>query len=75
MVSVHDVFHQTCLSEEGEVVAEWLKKRNMSYWSVASALNAAETSELLAERRKLGPDFDTPIHQGEANPMMFFVMR
>ncbi len=74
---MHDVFHQAYLSEEGEVVAEWLKKRNMSYWSVASALNAAETSELLAERRKLNPDLDTPIHihRGDANPMMFFVMR
>ncbi|MET0516451.1 MAG: class I SAM-dependent methyltransferase [Nitrospiraceae bacterium] len=75
VVSVHDVFHQAHLSEEGEVVAEWLKNRNLSYWSVASALHATETSELLAERRKLDPDFATPIHRGEANPMMFFVMK
>lgn len=75
VVSVHDVFHQAHLSEEGEVVAEWLKKRNVSYWSVASALNATETIELLAERQKLDPDLATPIHRGKANPMMFFVMR
>jgi hypothetical protein len=45
-----DVFHHAYVSEEGEIVAEWLKNRNMSYWSVASALNAAETMELPVER-------------------------
>jgi predicted O-methyltransferase YrrM len=75
VVSVHDVFHQAALSEEGEVVAAWLRERGLSYWTVASALDNSETSALLEERHELDPSFERPIHKGEANPMMFFVMK
>jgi predicted O-methyltransferase YrrM len=74
IVSVHDVFHQAQLSEEGQVVADWLKERGMSYWTVASAVDPAGAAELREFRRMLHPDFHKPIH-GEANPMMFFTMK
>lgn len=75
VVSVHDVFHQAELSEEGEVVAEWLSERNLPYWTVASAVHTKERLEFLEERGKVHADFDATIHVGRANPMMFFVMK
>jgi predicted O-methyltransferase YrrM len=74
MVSVHDVFHQAELSEEGVVVADWLKERGMSYWTVASSIEAPGMQEFREARRTLHPDFKRPIHGG-ANPMMFFRMK
>jgi predicted O-methyltransferase YrrM len=73
VVSVHDVFHQAQLSEEGQVVADWLEKRGLSYWTVASSMDGVDASDLREQRRKLHPDLEKPIH-GHADPMMFFVM-
>ena len=74
VVSVHDVFHQAHLSEEGLVVADWLKHRGLFYWTVASSVDGADAAELRDKRRKLHPDLDRSIH-GHADPMMFFVMK
>jgi hypothetical protein len=71
VVSVHDVFHQAELSEEGEVVAEGLRERNLPYWTVASAVHTREYLEFLEERRTVSADFDATIHAGRANPVMF----
>lgn len=74
VVSVHDVFHQAHLSEEGQVVADWLNKRGITYWTVASAAAPKEVARFMKERGKLGADFIAPIHTSVANPMMFFEM-
>jgi hypothetical protein len=68
------VFHQAQLSEEGQVVADWLKERGISYWTVASAVDPAGAAALCEFRRQLHPDFRKSVH-GEANPMMFFTMK
>ena len=72
VVSVHDVFHQAQLSEEGQVVANWLNERGGTYWTVASAAAPERAIQLLNERRRFGADFDLPIHSSTANPMIFF---
>lgn len=75
VVSVHDVFHQALLSEEGEVVAAWLKERGLSYWTIASALGTVEAKEIEEGRLSLDPDFRHPVHRGKANPMIFFTVK
>lgn len=74
VVSVHDVFHQARLSEEGQVVADWLKGRGVGYWTIASAAVPEQVASFLKERRMLGADVDFAIHASTANPMMFFEM-
>jgi predicted O-methyltransferase YrrM len=74
VVSVHDVFHQACLSEEGQVVADWLMSRGVAYWTIASAAVPEQVIIFLKERRMFGADFESAIHTSAANPMMFFEM-
>ena len=62
VVRVHDVFHQAELSEEEEVVAEWLIERGLPYWAVAAAVHTGERLEFLEERQKISADFETAIH-------------
>ena len=74
IVSVHDVFHQAELSEEGRVVADWLTKRGVAYWTIASAVAPKDTADFIRERHKLGEHYVPPVHASQANPMMFFEM-
>ena len=74
VVSVHDVFHQARLSEEGKVVADWLADRGVAYWTIASAAVPEQVTPFLKERRILGADFEFAIHASTANPMIFFEM-
>ena len=71
LISVHDVFHGSVPSEEGEVVLSWLKKRQLSYWTAARAVSAAITQLLNQERLRLGMGY--AIHARSANNSMMFV--
>lgn len=74
VVSVHDVFHQARLSEEGQVVADWLMDRGVAYWTIAPAAVPEQVPPFLKERRMLGAGFEFAIHTSTANSMMFFEM-
>jgi predicted O-methyltransferase YrrM len=71
VVSVHDVFHGASPSDEGLVVAAWLRDRGISYWSPAPATQPHVTRELIEERLRLGIRFDVR-RRRTSNPMMFF---
>ena len=63
LLSVYmNLFHQAELSEEEEVVAEWLIERGLPYWAVAAAVHTGERLEFLEERQKISADFKTAIH-------------
>ena len=70
-VSVHDIFGTAALSDEGRVVATWLKERGISYWTPSPAAQPHVSQELIEERARLGINYDVRPRR-TTNPMMFF---
>lgn len=72
-VSVHDVFHESTPSQEGQVVIAWLNERGKSFWSPSFFYSSTINQALMNERENLCMKY--PIHKrGKNNPMIFFDM-
>lgn len=72
-VSVHDILGTGVLTEEGRVVARWLKDRKIEYWTAAPAAQPDVWRELITERLRLGIGYDVRPRR-TMNPMMFFAI-
>ena len=72
IVSIHDVYHESLPSKEGEVVLNWLGNRNISHWNISPAANGEKTQQILFERDRHGKTFNRRVHAGTKNSMLFF---
>lgn len=69
IVSVHDVYHHEKPSYEGELVIEFLKKNNISYFSPA---NKIHNNDFLNLKNEL--NIADKIHYYSANPSIYFIL-
>lgn len=70
-VSVHDVYHNVNLSDEGCVVAEFLKENGITSFSPSMYL---ETADVFKQTRQACGLDDSLVHYAVTNPCMFFIL-
>lgn len=70
VVSIHDVFHNRDVKEEGKVVLEFLSNHNIQYFTPARCMD--NYLELVEYRKTLG--IDEYIHGSTSNPSIFFIL-
>ncbi len=73
IISVHDVFHMADPNREymeGEVVINWLKKKNINYFTASKAKEPKTYKRISSVRNRL--NFGEDIIKTNANSMIFF---
>lgn len=69
LVSVHDVFSRVKPSDEGRVVINWLRQRNIKYFTVSPAREIVNYNRIISKKKELG--IDSLINRFTVNSSIF----